>query len=151
MADLTPMNADAEAAMTAFLHGEIRFAEFALRMRHFLDVDFDSPAATIRYRRPLEARVTVGPADLYPVLDSYLAGERDEAELGRWAQALDMMTEFGPAPDASDEEADRLEPMWDVLAQLGGPPFLGRVTPESVRAHLARLRALEAEITPGAT
>jgi hypothetical protein len=151
MADLTPMNADAEAAMTAFLHGEIRFADFIRRMRHFLEVDFGGPAATIRYRRPLTAHVTTGAADLYPVLESYLAGERDEVELGLWAQVIDMMTEFGPPPDASDEEADRLEPIWDVLAQLAGPPFFERVTPESVRAHLARLRAFEAEIAPRAT
>ena len=137
--------------MTAFLRGQIRFAEFIERMRHFLVVDFDGAPATIRYRRPLEARVTVGPADLYPVLESYLAGDRDETELGRWAQILDMMTEFGPAPDTPDEEADRLEPMWDVLAQLGGPPFLGRVTTDSVRAYTARLRALEVELPTRAT
>ena len=152
MGDLTPMNAAAaEAAMTAFLHGNIRFAEFVQQMRHFLDVNFDGPSAALRYRTPLEAHVTVGPADLYPVLESYLAGERGEAEIGRWAQAIDMMTEFGPAPGASDEEADQLEPMWDVLVQLGGPPFLNRVTPELVRAYLRRLRELETEITPRAT
>lgn len=151
MTDLTPMNADAQAAMVAFVHGEIRFDEFVHRMHHFIEVDFGAPSATIRYRRPLAARVTICPADLYPMLQSYLAGECDEEELGCWAQALDMMTEFGPPPDASDEEADRLEPLWDVLAHLGGAPIFGRATPESVRTHLARLRTLEAELAGRAT
>jgi len=59
--------------------------------------------------------------------------------------------ELGPPHDTSDEDADRLEPIWDVLARLGGPPAPQRVTPESVRAHLVRLRALEAEIAPRAS
>lgn len=137
--------------MVGFLHGEIGFAAFLQRMRPFIAVDFEGPTASIRYHRPVEARVVVGPADLYPVLEGYLAGERDGVEVGYWAQILDMMPEFGPGEVATDEEADRLEALWDVLAHLGGPPGLERITPDAVRARVVQLRALEAKLAIRAT
>ena len=137
-----------EGILADFLAGRIRFAEFERQMRPWVAMDLGASTPSMHFRQPIDASIPVRPADLIPVLESYLAGERDEDELARWALVIDTMLEYGPGEGASDEEADRLDPMWEVLARLG-LGRLGRITPETVRAHLERLRALEAELSRG--
>ena len=43
-------------------------------------MDLGSPTSTMRHRQPLDVDIRVGPADRYPVLEGYLAGERDAGE-----------------------------------------------------------------------
>jgi hypothetical protein len=137
-----------EEILADFLAGRIRFAEFGRLMRPWVEMDLAGPTPSMRFRQEPDASIRVRPADLYPVLESYLAGKRDEEELTRWARVVDTMLEYGPGEGLSDEEADRLDPMWGVLARLG-LGRLGSITPETVRGHLERLRSLEAELARG--
>jgi hypothetical protein len=59
---------------------------------------------------------------------------------------VDMITEFGPGPDVSDEDADALEPLWDIVAKVGTPRVFGDLTPDDIRDHISRLEALEVEL-----
>jgi len=119
-------------------------------MRPWLEMDFQGIGLSIRYRQPIRAQVPVAPRGVRRSLAAYAAGKISEEELGLWASMLDMLTEFGPGSEVSDEEADRLEPMWDVLIRLTDPRIFGAITPETISQFDAKLRQLELELSDGA-
>ena len=148
MSDFTPRSA-VERTLVDYLAGRVTYAEFVRLMAPHAEIDIGWPSGRVHYRHPLDAQVPLRPADLYPVLEEFVAGGRSALEVSRWVQLIDIMTEYGPGADAPDEEADRLEPMWDVLAELSTRPPEA-LTLEVARDALARLRRFEVAFARGA-
>ena len=144
------MSPIADAILRDFRDRRITYEEFERQMRPWLEIDSRGAGLTIRYRQPIAAQVPVGPSDVRRALAQFAAGELSEPELISWATMLDMLPEFGPGADVSDEEADRLDPMWDVIIRVGSPPIFGALTPETVWDYDAKLQQLESELSEGA-
>ena len=140
----------ADAILRDFRDRRITDEEFERQMRPWREIDSRGTGLTIRYRQPIAAQVPVGPSDGRRALAQFAAGELSEPELISWATMLDMLPEFGPGADMSDEEADRLDPMWDVIIRVGSPPIFEALTPETVRGYDAKLQQLESELSEGA-
>ena len=140
----------AEVILRDFRDRRITFAEFERQMRPWLEMDFRGAGMSIRYRQPLRAQVPITPGHVRQALADYAAGKLSEQELNYWASMLDMLTEFGPGPDVSDDDADRLEPMWDVLIRLTDCQIFGALTPEAMSQYDAKLRQLESALSEGA-
>jgi hypothetical protein len=132
--------------MQAFVHGEATFEQLETVLRPFVVFDLGGEFSTIHYRQPLTAHVVLDPEQLLPMLRRYLAGHVAAPELSQWAAVLVGMTEFGPDPTWSDEAADALEPMWDVLEQLATPQIFQPITPALVSAFVEQLQQLHREL-----
>lgn len=140
----------AETILRDFRDRRITYAEFERQMHPWLEIDLAREGLRIHFRRPLDAHVTIGPGDIRRALAAFTAQEFPENELVLWATMLDVLSEFGPEPGVSDEEADRLDPMWDVLVRIGSPRLFGALTPETVAGYDELLRQLESELSDGA-
>jgi hypothetical protein len=132
--------------MQAFVRGEASFEQLEAALRPYAVFDFGSESRTIHYRQALDVHVTLGPGQLLPMLQRYLAGQVSAPELSRWAAVLVGMVEFGADPTWSDDAADALEPMWDVLERLATPQMFQPITPAVVVACAGRLQELEQQL-----
>ena len=136
--------------MRDFVRGNASFNELEVVLRPHASFSLNGNPKGVHFRSPIGSHVTLTPRDLLPQLNRYLAGTVSEADLATWATVLVMLTEFGPDPSWSDEQADQLEPMWDILEQLGTPEIFQPITPELVHEFVARLDDLQKSLTFGA-
>lgn len=141
------MSLTTEAILEDYLERRITFAEFERQMRPWLDIGPRGAGFGVRFRQPLHAQVPVAPSHVLSALADFAAGTLPEDELVLWATMVDMLTEFGPGAYATDEETDRLEPMWDVIVNLTSPAIFGELTRETVAMYAQRLRDLESELS----
>ena len=141
------MSLTAETILRDFRDRRITYAEFEREMRPWLEIDFAREGLSIRYRQSLGAHVTIAPGDVRRAIAAFTANEFPENEFVRWATMLDVLTEFGPEVGISDEDADRLDPMWDVLVRVGSPRLFGALAPQTVAGYDERLRELESDLS----
>ena len=90
-----------------------------------------------------EVAIYIKPSDLFPMLQRYLDGAKDEKELQKWADWSLNLDEFEiEGAEKDDKIADYYEPMWYVLQQLSTPFVDGPITKEAVKKHVSVLSAL---------
>lgn len=90
----------------------------------------------------LEGEVFVTPEIIEAMLSKYLAGEIDAELLSDWSLFLTTYDVYVTSGWEDDNQADKYEPMWEVLQQLSTPFIDGLITKERVRDHISELRLI---------
>ena len=139
---------DQERALRAFLRGESTFPEFENAFAEYLEF-FDQAAghagSGVNVVQPIAAYVSLSPAELRPVLQSFLKGTTEEKELSRWALVLMMLDSFENPAGITEAEADEImDPLWDLLWRLA---FRSQESSRSiVEAGLVDLTEVESKL-----
>lgn len=100
------------------------------------DFDCDQPAL-------LEEEVIVTPKTVKKVLNMYLNGYIDEAELEKWADFICIRSEYVVPGGNNDEINDYYEPMYYAIQKLSTPILDGVITSELVTEYRKEFGSLK--------
>lgn len=90
-----------------------------------------------------EQEVFVTPTIIKAVLNKYLAGVIDHQQLSEWAAFLTSHNVYVTEGWEDDTQADKYEPMWEILQQLSTPFIDGLITKDRVEGYISQLSLIE--------
>lgn len=89
--------------------------------------------------------IFVTPMIIILMLEKYLSGVVKEKQLSDWAGFLISNDVYVTETWEDDFQADKYEPMWEVLQQLSAPIIDGGVTKYKVESYIDQLSSLESD------
>lgn len=109
------------------LHGDLTPAEAKSKVRPDLQ----------------EQEVFVKPSIIEMMLNKYLTDVVDAQQLSDWAAFLTSHDVYVTEDWEDDAQADKYEPMWEVLQQLSSPFIDGPITKDRVEGYINQLSSIE--------
>ena len=89
--------------------------------------------------------IFVTPTIIISMLEKYLAGAVNEEQLSDWAGFLISNDVYVTESWEDDFQADKYEPMWEVLQQLSAPVIDGETTKYRVEDYISQLSSLDSD------
>ncbi|MEX2499484.1 MAG: hypothetical protein WD397_11490 [Wenzhouxiangellaceae bacterium] len=86
----------------------------------------------------------VTPETVGSMLNKYLAGQVDAQSLSDWAAFLTSCDVYVTHGWKDDSQADKYEPMWEILQQLSTPSIDGPITKNRVKSYINLLSNITA-------
>ena len=90
-----------------------------------------------------EPEIFVTPVIIEVMLRKYLAGVIDAQLLSDWAEFLISHDVYVTEDWEDDSQADKYEPMWEILQQLSSPFIDGTITKDLVESYISQLSIIK--------